>query len=237
MRIFYLGLMFLLSGCVQAGLDVINLPASFDNELVIHDVSYGPEPEQKLDVYMPVGDAQKKRSVVVFFYGGRWTSGAKEDYRFIGTAFADQGFVVVIPDYRKYPQVHFPVFVQDGAKSLAWVYDNIENYNGSQDRIYVVGHSAGAHIGALLTADAHYMANEGKNRSDVIRGFAGLSGPYAFTPDERLARRLWALHRNAMRYRYLQLGLPVSAWVPGQPLQVPFMEIQRFRRTSRRVHS
>jgi uncharacterized protein (DUF58 family) len=54
---------------------------------------------------------------------------------------------------------------------------------------------------------------------------------------ERLARRLWALHRNAMRYRYLQLGLPVSAWVPGQPLQVPFMEIQRFRRTSRRVHS
>ena len=92
--------------------------------------------------------------------------------------------MVVIPDYRKYPSVRFPVFVQDGAKALAWTYDNIKSYGGAPSRIHVAGHSAGAHIGALLTADARYLANEGKKRSKVIRSFAGLAGPYDFVPDE-----------------------------------------------------
>ncbi len=184
MRIVYLGLLFLLAACAQTGLAVLNAPASFGDETVVRDIAYGPEPEQKLDIYMPAGDATKPRNVVVFFYGGRWTNGAKEDYRFAGKAFADLGFVVVIPDYRKYPAVRSPVFVQDGAKALAWVYDNIKDYNGAPGRINVAGHSAGAHIGALLATDAHYLAAEGKKRSAVIRSFAGMAGPYSFIPDE-----------------------------------------------------
>jgi uncharacterized protein (DUF58 family) len=54
---------------------------------------------------------------------------------------------------------------------------------------------------------------------------------------DRLARRLWTLHRSAIRYRFQQAGLPVSVWEPGRPLQIPFTELQKFRRTSRRVHS
>ena len=127
---------------------------------------------------------EKQLDVVVFFYGGRWTYGAKEDYRFVAATFVKEGFVVVIPDYRKYPQVRFPVFVEDGAKALAWVSDHIVEWHGNPARIHVVGHSAGAHIGTLLTADARYLAEEGKDRSLTIHDFAGLAGPYAFTPDE-----------------------------------------------------
>lgn len=151
---------------------------------VVHDVSYGPLPLQKLDIYVPADFRRKNLDVIVFFYGGRWTSGAKENYRFVGAAFTDKGFIVVIPNYQKYPQVRFPVFVEDGAKALAWVHDNIATYHGNPQRIHVAGHSAGAHIGALLAADAHYLAREGNSRSLVIHDFAGLAGPYAFTPDE-----------------------------------------------------
>lgn len=151
---------------------------------VVNDVAYGPERSQKLDIYIPADFRDKNLDVIVFFYGGRWTNGTKEDYRFVGAAFADKDFIVVIPDYRKYPQVRFPVFVEDGAKALAWVYDNIIAYHGNPERIHVTGYSAGAHIAALLATDAYYLANERKNRSLVIHDFAGLAGPYSFTPDE-----------------------------------------------------
>jgi acetyl esterase/lipase len=120
--------------------------------------------------------------VVVFFYGGRWEVGDKSDYAFAGSSFAQQDFITVVPNYSKYPQVKFPVFVEDGAKAVAWTYDHIGEYNGRSGAIHVAGHSSGAHIGALITADKKYLAAEGKN-IHVIKSFAGLAGPYDFTPD------------------------------------------------------
>ncbi len=166
------------------GLFALNVPSFLDDMRIQHDINYGPASEQKLDIYLPAEDTEVQREVIVFFYGGRWTSGAKEDYRFVGKTLADRGFIVIIPDYRKYPQVRFPTFIQDGAMVLAWTYDNINNYHGSSSSIHVAGHSAGAHIGALLTSDPHYLADLGKVRTRVIRSFAGLAGPYDFTPDE-----------------------------------------------------
>ncbi len=163
---------------------LVNVPAAFGSTVLVRDLTYGPEPWQTLDIYAPPGAKGKKLPVVVFFYGGRWTTGTKEIYRFVGDAFAKRGWLAVIPDYSKYPNVRFPIFVEDGAKALAWVSDRIALHGGDPERIFVVGHSAGAHIGALLTADAHYLAREGRDRSAVIRGFAGLAGPYSFTPDE-----------------------------------------------------
>ena len=170
--------------CSQAVFTLANLPTHFDDMTVVRDQAYGPLPSQNLDIYMPANAKDKPLDVIVFFYGGRWTYGAKEDYRFVGATFAGRGFVVVIPDYRKYPQVRFPAFVEDGAKALAWIHDHIEEFHGDPRRIHVMGHSAGAHIGALLAADSHYLADEGKKRSAVIRDVVGLAGPYAFTPDE-----------------------------------------------------
>lgn len=179
-----LGVALAASACSQAAFTAVNLPARFHDMTVVHDLSYCPDPACQLDIYIPAGVENRKMDVIVFFYGGRWTEGEKNNYRFVGAAFTEQNFIVVIPDYRKYPRVRFPEFVEDGAKALAWVYDHIAAYHGNPERIHVAGHSSGAHIGALLAADAGYLANEGKDRSRVIRDFAGLAGPYAFTPDE-----------------------------------------------------
>ncbi len=183
-RILLIGFLLALSACTQAAFTAANLPTHLVEMTVTHDQAYGPEPSQKLDMYGPVDPQDKHLDVIVFFYGGRWTYGTKEDYRFVGATFAERGFLVVIPDYRKYPQVRFPVFVEDGAKALAWVYNHIAESHGNPSRIHVVGHSAGAHIGALLAADPHYLADEGKDRLLTIYDFTGLAGPYAFTPDE-----------------------------------------------------
>ena len=163
---------------------VANLPTYIDEVEIVRDLAYGPLPSHRLDLYVPAHASTKNVDVIVFLYGGRWTVGEKQDYRFVGSALADKDFIVVIPDYRKYPQVRFPTFVEDAAKALAWVSDHIAAYHGNPARIHIIGHSAGAHIGALLTADAQYLAAEGKDRSLVIHDFAGLAGPYAFIPDE-----------------------------------------------------
>ncbi|MEP7153597.1 MAG: alpha/beta hydrolase [Nitrospira sp.] len=183
-RIMALCLLLTTSACTQAAFTVINLPSRFDKMDVVRDVTYGPESSQRLDIYIPADAGDKHLDVIVFFYGGRWTYGAKSDYRFVGAAFTGENFIVVVPDHRKYPHVRFPVFIEDGAKALAWVYDHITAYHGNPARIHLAGHSSGAHIGALLAADPRYLASEGKTRSLVIHDFAGLAGPYAFTPDE-----------------------------------------------------
>ena len=173
-----------LAGCERISFAVANLPADFGSYHVKRDIFYGPQPWQRLDVYTPATDDPRLRDTIVFFYGGRWTTGAKADYRFVAQTFTARGFNVVIPDYAKYPAVRFPVFVEDGAKALAWTYDHIAAYGGDQARIHVAGHSAGAHIGALLTADPQYLAAQGKTPRQVIASFVGLAGPYSFTPDE-----------------------------------------------------
>ena len=180
---------------------VANLPADVGSLHVINNIHYGPESWQTLDLYMPKA-SQSRRATIVFLYGGRWTKGAKSDYRFIAKTFASRGYNVVIPDYAKYPAVKFPAFVEDAAKAVAWTYDHIEAYHGDQRLIHVVGHSAGAHIGALVVADPRYLAAEGKTPRQTIASFAGLAGPYDFTPDEP---DLMDMFGPPDRYRYMQV--------------------------------
>jgi len=87
-----------------------------------------------------------------------------------------------LADYRKYPDVKFPAFVEDAAAALAWVHNNVADYHGDTARLYLSGHSSGAHMAALVAADKQYLAAHDLNR-DIIAGFAGLSGPYAFKPE------------------------------------------------------
>lgn len=172
-----------IAACTRAGFFVANLPASFDKNQTVLNVEYDKTSRQTLDIYKPAVPSQKPLPVLVFFYGGRWEDGHKEDYRFVASRFVDAGYVVVIPDYRKYPAVKFPAFVDDGADAIAWVHYNIAAYGGDADRLYLMGHSSGAHIAALLTADEHYLKNR-KIDPKIIRAFAGLAGPYDFTPDD-----------------------------------------------------
>jgi acetyl esterase/lipase len=168
-----------LTGCT--GLQLLNATVSHFGYMRTTDISYGDDPRQKLDVYLPK-QMSPNAKVVIFFYGGSWREGSKADYRFVAQALTSRGFIVVLPDYRLYPQVIFPAFVEDGASAVRWVRDNISTYGGGTNRLYLMGHSAGSHIAALLTLDAHYLKNVGLDRN-VIRATATLSGPYDFTPN------------------------------------------------------
>ena len=121
------------------------------------DIAYGEQPWQMLDVFTPEKNHATKKPVLVFFYGGGWHDGNKEKYRFIANTFTDLGYVVVIPDYVKYPTGRFPEFIFDGAKALGWVKNNVGKYGGDTQKIVLAGHSAGAHLGALLSTDQRYL--------------------------------------------------------------------------------
>ncbi len=142
--------------------------------------AFGSDPRQKLDVWVPK-TPQKDAPVVVFFYGGSWNSGQRGDYGFAARAFAEAGFLVVIPDYRLIPTHPFPAFLEDGAAAVAWTENNIAKHGGDPDKIFVAGHSAGAHIGAMITLNTSWLSKAKASR-DAIKGFAGIAGPYDFLP-------------------------------------------------------
>lgn len=167
-----------LTGCTR--FDLINAPISSGGYLRTTDIPYGPLPRQKLDIYRP-RNAAPDTPVVVFFYGGGWDSGEKGGYRFAAEALTSRGFIAVLPDYRLYPDVTFPTFVEDGALAVRWAHDNVSKFGGDPQHLYLMGHSAGAHIAALLTLDPLYLKSAGLDRS-AIRATAGLSGPYDFIP-------------------------------------------------------
>lgn len=153
-----------------------------DMRLVVRAEPFGGGSRQKLNIWSPETPGPGEgRDVIVFFYGGSWKSGERDFYDFAGRAFAEKGYVVVIPDYRLVPEVRFPAFVDDGATAIAWTHTNVRRFGGNPDRIFVSGHSAGAHIGAMLTLDRQWLAKAGAP-ADSIKGFAGLAGPYDFFP-------------------------------------------------------
>lgn len=144
--------------------------------------AYGDHPRQRLDVYAPRARAEPA-PVVVFFYGGRWRKGERAGYRFVAQALTERGYVAVLPDYRLYPEVRFPAFVEDGAAAVAWVRRHIGDYGGDPGRVFLMGHSAGAHIAAMLATDRRFLHAEGLAPTDLA-GFVGLAGPYDFLPLE-----------------------------------------------------
>lgn len=144
------------------------------------DIAYGPASRMKLDIYVPQARSASA-PVVIFLYGGSWQSGSKDDYLFLADALTELGMIVVVPDYRLYPQARFPEFVQDAAHALAWVQTHIESYGGDSTALFLMGHSAGAHIAMLLALDSRYLSSAGGSPS-VLRGVIGLAGPYDFLP-------------------------------------------------------
>lgn len=155
-------------------------PRDAGGRLALRDAPFGEGPRRRLDVYVPVA-AAGTAPVLVFFYGGSWQGGSKDDYAFVGQALAAQGFVTVLPDYRLYPEAPFPGFLEDGAAAIAWVRDNIAAYGGDPRRIVLAGHSAGAYNAVMLGLDARYLGAAGVDPK-AIRAVAGLSGPYDFLP-------------------------------------------------------
>lgn len=158
--------------------ELINFLLANSRIRVDRGIAYGSLARQRLDLYRPRADA--RGPIVLFLHGGGWTSGSRGDHGFVGATLAARGFTVVIPDYRLYPEARFPDFVEDAALAYRWTAAHCEQ-DGASRPIFIIGHSAGAHIGALLTYDPDYRARFAP-RAVSPQGFIGLAGPYAFDP-------------------------------------------------------
>lgn len=180
LQVFTLAIATLLAAC--SPIKVLNALTPTSTFTKTSSLAYGDDPRQKLDIYRPV-TALPDAPVVVFFYGGSWNSGSKDDYGFVGEALASRGIVVVIADYRLYPQVRYPLFLQDGAQAVAWAYQHSAEYGGDPRKLYVMGHSSGAYNAAMLALDRQWLAGVGLSPS-VFKGWIGLAGPYDFLPIE-----------------------------------------------------
>jgi acetyl esterase/lipase len=179
-----------ISGIALAGMAMLSLAGcvSTFNALVVPtdgyrietDLAYGNLGRQKLDLYVPDGLTQPA-PVILFFYGGSWQDGEKETYRAVGQALASKGFIVAVADYRVYPEARFPDFVDDGAQAVRFLREAVKARGGDPARLYLAGHSAGAHIAAMLASDPVYLRKVGGDFS-WLRGVVGIAGPYDILP-------------------------------------------------------
>jgi acetyl esterase/lipase len=167
-----------LSGCSTA---LLNAVEPRGRVAITRDIAFDPESRLRLDLYVPKA-LTAPASVVVFFYGGGWDSGRKADYAFVGEALATRGYVTVIADYRLYPQVRWPAFLEDGAQAVRWAKDHAAHNGGDPDRLVLMGHSAGAYNAAMLALDRRWLGEVGLDPSRDVRAMVGLAGPYDFLP-------------------------------------------------------
>jgi len=164
-----------LAGCAT----LVNATTKTSDLDITHDVAYAPGPRRSLDIYRPRQGAMLP--IVIFLYGGSWRQGEKDTYPFVAAPIARRGAVVLVPDYRVYPQVRFPAFLQDNAKAVAWAIAHAASLGGDPRRVFILGHSAGAYNAAMLALDPQWLAAVGLDRK-ALAGVIGLAGPYDFLP-------------------------------------------------------
>lgn len=169
----------LLGGCEATLFAGLNATDQHKGVVQQHNLVFDAKHQLALDVYAP--DHAQHAPVVVFFYGGSWVHGERAWYRFVGTTLAAHGVVVVIPDYRKVPQVKLDGFMQDAANAVAWAHAHAAEFGGAPDDVFVMGHSAGGQIAALLATDPAWLAAHDMRPAELA-GFIGLAGCYAFVP-------------------------------------------------------
>lgn len=208
----------LLSAC--SGASVLNALTSRADYRIERSLRYAPGSRGTFDLYVPA-DAGPATPAVVFIYGGSWDSGTKAMYLFVGQSLANQGFIVAIPDYRVYPEVVFPGFVEDAAEATAAVgrglRGGLANVPAGDHPLFLMGHSAGAEIAALLALDAHYLS-DANFPAGRLAGFVGLSGPYDFLPlKEERYKRIFPEATRALSQpvRFARRAAPPSLLLTG----------------------
>ena len=178
-----------MSGCTGILLGAANVIENGDAPRI--EVAYGAGERQRYDVYRPLGAGglplPGPLPVVIFVHGGSWESGDKKAYRWVGQGLAKQGFVAVLPNYGLMPATRFPAFVDDVAAAVAHARARADEWGGDTARLFLMGHSAGAQITALVAYDERYLARQGLTPR-ILAGFIGLSGPYDFVLDSKLLR-------------------------------------------------
>ena len=134
--------------------------------------------QNKLDIWSIAAKGKVPRPVLVFFYGGGWANGTRTEYSYAARPFVEAGYIVVLPDYRKVPEVRFPGFVEDSAAAVKWVQANIGKYGGDPSRVSVAGHSAGAYNALMLALDPQWLGDKPVTSAISLAGAADF---YPFT--------------------------------------------------------
>ena len=149
-----------------------SLPAEVQIE---RDIAYA-EPEnqrQMLDIYRPASG--KNLPVVVWVHGGGWRVGDKTEIAGKPLAFTRKGMIFVAVNYRFVPNVTMGTIVGDIAKSVRWVHDNVGGRGGDPNRIFLMGHSAGAQLAALVCIDDRFLKSEGLSLA-ILKGCVPVDG-------------------------------------------------------------
>lgn len=163
-------------------LGLLNALVPEHTHVLTSDLAYGEAARQRLDVYQPnTAPPPGGHPMVVFFYGGSWSRGSREHYKFVGEALASRGVVVAVADYRLHPEVTYPGFLEDCAAAVAWMHRNAERFGADRGRLFVMGHSAGAYNAAMLALDPRWLAAH-RLSAPRLAGWIGLAGPYDFLP-------------------------------------------------------
>lgn len=174
----------LVSACSPLGL--VNTVAKIYPLQVQRDLSYGDKARHRYDLYLPAVARSHKTPVIVFFYGGSWRSGEKSDYAFVGRRLSHEGYIVAVANYRLYPDVRYPGFLEDSAKAVHAIQKELQQsqYQALKPdkQIILMGHSAGAYNAAMLALDDRWLAAEGVDRRSSIKGWIGMAGPYDLYP-------------------------------------------------------
>jgi len=189
-------------------------PARF-KVAVKRDLAYADkDPLQKLDLYLPEG--AKNYPCVVMFHGGGWRAGSRRRFARFGTMLAARGIAVANCDYRLAPKFLYPAFMEDAAAAVAFARKQFTAAGANSKRLFLTGHSAGAHIAALLATNAKFLKKQNLSFADIA-GVAPVSGPF------RITKNLFGafgnspdIWRNASPINHTKKGLPPFLLICGQ---------------------
>jgi len=174
----------LLGGC--RGTDVATALTPRAGSTERRDLAFGALPRQRLDLTLPPGPP---RALLVFFYGGGFTSGDRGDYRFVSRVLAASGYAVAVPDYRVWPAARWPDFLHDAAAAVAWLRGEAGRAVGVPEvPVVLLGHSAGAFLALALALDPQWL---GEGRA-ALAGAIGLAGVYDWQPRDEPLRAIFA---------------------------------------------
>ncbi len=160
-------------------------------------------------IYIALSCIRQKFPVLLFVHGGAWEIGDRKDYHYIGYTFANHGIGTAVMSYRLSPQVVHPEHAKDVTRAFAWLYQTISQYKGQKNHIFLAGHSAGAHLCALIALDKRYLA-EYNLSPDAIRGVICMSGIYDLSS---MAKSVWGSHLITTAF-----GRNPDTWSKASPI-------------------
>ena len=156
---------FLLSSCAsKKSTNIVYQSTTVEN------VSFAP----KLNIFVPRKVNKAGAKVLIFVHGGNWNSGRKGTYDLLGRNFARKGVITVIPDYTLSPEANYDVMAKQIAAVIQWTKKNISQYNGNPNQIFITGHSAGGHLGALAVMNPKYGTDPKNIAGIILNDAAGL---------------------------------------------------------------